>query len=150
VIASQRAALSASVGESRQEKRPVTAWAWSGNGCGHLRYESHAARTADLEALRSLNGAWLTARYEWQSAVAVWDRLHAARDVADLRDRTVRARQASCPASRPRHGHRTMAGARQRGHACTNTSGKPMRVKTKLAYVQATVEQTQGHSNQPA
>lgn len=41
--------------------------------------------TIELEALRSLHGAFLTARYEWQSAVAVWDRLSAARDLADLR-----------------------------------------------------------------
>ncbi|MGP4085558.1 hypothetical protein [Streptomyces sp. KR55] len=41
--------------------------------------------TIELEALRSLHGAFLTARYEWQSAVAVWDRLHTARDLADLR-----------------------------------------------------------------
>ncbi|MFD3843541.1 hypothetical protein ACFWWC_46195 [Streptomyces sp. NPDC058642] len=41
--------------------------------------------TIELEALRSLHGAFLTARYEWQSAVAVWDRLSAARDLTDLR-----------------------------------------------------------------
>jgi hypothetical protein len=44
--------------------------------------------TIELEALRSLHGAWLTARYEWQSASLVTDRLHAARDVTELRDRT--------------------------------------------------------------
>ena len=41
--------------------------------------------TIELEALRSLHGAYMTARYEWQSAVAVWDRLYTARDLADLR-----------------------------------------------------------------
>ncbi|EST17881.1 hypothetical protein [Streptomyces roseochromogenus] len=46
--------------------------------CGTLK-------TIELEALRSLHGAFLTARYEWQSAVAIWDRLATARDVADLR-----------------------------------------------------------------
>jgi hypothetical protein len=40
--------------------------------------------TIELEALRSLHGAWLTARYEWQSASLVTDRLHAARDVTEL------------------------------------------------------------------
>ncbi|WP_327138213.1 hypothetical protein OG585_47435 (plasmid) [Streptomyces sp. NBC_01340] len=41
--------------------------------------------TIELEALRSLHGAFLTARYEWQSAVAVWDRLYTALDLAELR-----------------------------------------------------------------
>ncbi|MEU3620469.1 hypothetical protein ABZ725_50690 [Streptomyces sp. NPDC006872] len=41
--------------------------------------------TIELEALRSLHAAYMTARYEWQSAVAVWDRLYTARDLADLR-----------------------------------------------------------------
>ncbi|MFI1734522.1 hypothetical protein ACH40E_35990 [Streptomyces acidicola] len=41
--------------------------------------------TIELEALRSLHGAYMTARYEWQSAVAVWDRLYTARDLAELR-----------------------------------------------------------------
>ncbi|MFF2518469.1 hypothetical protein [Streptomyces sp. NPDC058086] len=47
--------------------------------------------TIELEALRSLHGAWLTALYEWQSASLVTDRLHAARELADLRDRTEQA-----------------------------------------------------------
>ncbi|MEV5273427.1 hypothetical protein [Streptomyces werraensis] len=41
--------------------------------------------TIELEALRSMHGAFLTARYEWHSAVALWDRLDVARDLADLR-----------------------------------------------------------------
>ncbi len=41
--------------------------------------------TIELEALRSLHGAYMTARYEWQSAVAVWDRLSTASDLAGLR-----------------------------------------------------------------
>ncbi|MEU6445018.1 hypothetical protein [Streptomyces sp. NPDC047046] len=40
--------------------------------------------TIELEALRSLHGAFMTARYEWHAAVALWDRLNAARDLADL------------------------------------------------------------------
>lgn len=41
--------------------------------------------TIELEALRSLHKAYITARYEWQSAVAVWDRLYTALDLTDLR-----------------------------------------------------------------
>lgn len=41
--------------------------------------------TIELEALRSLHGAYMTARYEWQSAVAIWDRLSTASDLAGLR-----------------------------------------------------------------
>ncbi|MFJ4569073.1 hypothetical protein ACIP4U_36555 [Streptomyces caelestis] len=41
--------------------------------------------TIELEALWSLHGAWLTARYEWQSAIALWDRLDTAHHLADLR-----------------------------------------------------------------
>ena len=41
--------------------------------------------TIELEALRSLHAAYMTARYEWQSAVAVWDRLSTASDLAGLR-----------------------------------------------------------------
>lgn len=40
--------------------------------------------TAELEALRSLNAASVTARYEWQSACTLWDRLQSAGDVAEL------------------------------------------------------------------
>ncbi|MCX5207552.1 hypothetical protein OG897_39880 [Streptomyces sp. NBC_00237] len=39
--------------------------------------------TTELEALRSLNAAFLTARYEWQSAVALWDRLQSHGAVAE-------------------------------------------------------------------
>ncbi|MFI1169613.1 hypothetical protein ACH4UM_40240 [Streptomyces sp. NPDC020801] len=39
----------------------------------------------ELEALRSLHAAYMTARYEWQSAVAIWDRLYTALDLTDLR-----------------------------------------------------------------
>ncbi|WP_331720178.1 hypothetical protein OG596_38850 (plasmid) [Streptomyces sp. NBC_01102] len=42
--------------------------------------------TTELEALRSLNAAFLTARYEWQSAVTLWDRLASASDVAELHE----------------------------------------------------------------
>ncbi|MFF4733664.1 hypothetical protein ACFY3M_52545 [Streptomyces mirabilis] len=41
--------------------------------------------TIELEALRSLHGAYMTARYEWQSAVAIWDRLYTALDLTELR-----------------------------------------------------------------
>ncbi|MEX3102144.1 MULTISPECIES: hypothetical protein [unclassified Streptomyces] len=41
--------------------------------------------TTELEALRSLHGAFLTAQYEWQSAVVLWDRLESAHSLADLR-----------------------------------------------------------------
>ncbi|WP_405824342.1 hypothetical protein OG705_29495 [Streptomyces sp. NBC_00838] len=39
----------------------------------------------ELEALRSLNAAFLTARYEWQTACTMWDRLYNAGDSAELR-----------------------------------------------------------------
>ncbi len=42
--------------------------------------------TIELEALRSLNAAFLTARYEWQTAAILWDRLHSAGDVAELHE----------------------------------------------------------------
>ncbi|WP_331719959.1 hypothetical protein [Streptomyces sp. NBC_00147] len=38
--------------------------------------------TTEVEALRSLNAAFLTARYEWQTACTMWDRLRNAADVA--------------------------------------------------------------------
>ncbi|MYV46668.1 hypothetical protein [Streptomyces sp. SID2888] len=41
--------------------------------------------TVELEALRSLHAAYMTARYEWQSAVAIWDRLYTALDLTELR-----------------------------------------------------------------
>ncbi|MDX2565330.1 hypothetical protein PV371_37835 [Streptomyces sp. TX20-6-3] len=41
--------------------------------------------THELEALRSLNAAFLTARYEWQTACTMWDRLRNAGDSAELR-----------------------------------------------------------------
>ncbi|MDX2557650.1 hypothetical protein [Streptomyces stelliscabiei] len=40
--------------------------------------------TIELEALRSLHAAYMTARYEWQSAVAIWDRLYTALDLTEL------------------------------------------------------------------
>ncbi|WP_411146735.1 hypothetical protein [Streptomyces sp. x-80] len=40
----------------------------------------------ELEALRSLNAAFLTARYEWQSASTLWDRLQNGGDVAELHE----------------------------------------------------------------
>ncbi|MFH9425411.1 hypothetical protein [Streptomyces sp. NPDC017529] len=42
--------------------------------------------TNELEALRSLNAAFLTARYELQSACALWDRLQSGGDVAELHE----------------------------------------------------------------
>ncbi|MFI1226242.1 MULTISPECIES: hypothetical protein [unclassified Streptomyces] len=39
----------------------------------------------ELEALRSLNAAFLTARYEWQTACTMWDRLNTAGETAELR-----------------------------------------------------------------
>ncbi|MFJ4576779.1 hypothetical protein ACIP4W_36345 [Streptomyces sp. NPDC088846] len=42
--------------------------------------------TTELEALRSLNAAFQTARQEWQSAATLWDRLHSAGDVAALHE----------------------------------------------------------------
>lgn len=41
--------------------------------------------TIELEALRSLHAAYMTARYEWQSAVVIWDRLYTALDLTHLR-----------------------------------------------------------------
>ncbi|MEU5136944.1 hypothetical protein [Streptomyces californicus] len=38
----------------------------------------------ELEAMRSLSTAFLTARYEWQTACTMWDRLHAAGETAAL------------------------------------------------------------------
>jgi hypothetical protein len=48
--------------------------------------ERGSLTTTELEALRSLNAAFLTARYEWQSAVTLWDRLASADDVAELHE----------------------------------------------------------------
>ncbi|WP_331721239.1 hypothetical protein [Streptomyces sp. NBC_00212] len=42
--------------------------------------------TVELEALRSLNAAFLAARYEWLSASALWDRLQSGGDVAELHE----------------------------------------------------------------
>ncbi|MBD0735725.1 hypothetical protein [Streptomyces sp. CBMA29] len=42
--------------------------------------------TTELGALRSLNAAVLTARYELQSASAQWDRLTSGSDVADVHE----------------------------------------------------------------
>ncbi|MFI6731056.1 hypothetical protein [Streptomyces atratus] len=42
--------------------------------------------TIELGALRSLNAAFLTARYELQSAGALWDRLQSGGDVADMHE----------------------------------------------------------------
>jgi hypothetical protein len=39
--------------------------------------------TTEVEALRSLNAAFLTARYEWQTACTMWDRLSNASDSAE-------------------------------------------------------------------
>lgn len=51
------------------------------------RFDEHGPLTRiELEALRSLNAGFLTARYEWQSAGAVWDRLQSAGDVAELHE----------------------------------------------------------------
>ncbi|MFF1593162.1 hypothetical protein ACFVY0_34335 [Streptomyces sp. NPDC058286] len=41
--------------------------------------------TTEVEALRSLNAAFLTARYEWQTACTMWDRLRNAGAVTELR-----------------------------------------------------------------
>jgi hypothetical protein len=51
--------------------------------------------TTELEALRSLYVAFLTARYEWQTAVTLWDRLASAGDAAELHE---------TPATFPFHG----------------------------------------------
>ncbi|MEU6285058.1 hypothetical protein [Streptomyces sp. NPDC047028] len=40
----------------------------------------------ELAALRSLNAAVLTARFEWQSAGVFWDRLQGGSDVAELHE----------------------------------------------------------------
>lgn len=51
------------------------------------RFEENGPLTAiELGALRSLNAAVLTARYELQSAGAVWDRLQSGGDVADMHE----------------------------------------------------------------
>lgn len=51
------------------------------------RFEERGALTViELEALRSLNAAFLTARYEWQSACTLWDRLQSSGDVAELHE----------------------------------------------------------------
>ncbi|MGW5070668.1 hypothetical protein ACWEQJ_32090 [Streptomyces cyaneofuscatus] len=42
--------------------------------------------TIEVEALRSLNAAVLTARFEWQSAGALWDRLQGGNEVAELHE----------------------------------------------------------------
>ncbi|MET8605635.1 hypothetical protein ABZV92_19040 [Streptomyces rubiginosohelvolus] len=39
----------------------------------------------ELAAMRSLSTAALTARYEWQTACTMWDRLHTAGETAELR-----------------------------------------------------------------
>ncbi|MFG3429450.1 hypothetical protein [Streptomyces californicus] len=39
----------------------------------------------ELEAMRSLSSAFLTARYEWQMACTMWDRLYTAGETAALR-----------------------------------------------------------------
>ncbi|MEC4020457.1 hypothetical protein [Streptomyces sp. H27-D2] len=48
--------------------------------------ERGSLTTIELEALRSLNAAFLTARYEWQSAGTLWDRLQSTGDVAELHE----------------------------------------------------------------
>ncbi|MFB7919185.1 hypothetical protein [Streptomyces sp. NPDC056061] len=48
--------------------------------------ESGPLTTIEVGALRSLNAAVLTARYELQSASAVWDRLQSGGDVADMHE----------------------------------------------------------------
>ncbi|MFJ1847480.1 hypothetical protein [Streptomyces sp. NPDC088146] len=51
------------------------------------RFDERGPLTAaELEALRSLNAAFLTARYEWQSASTLWDRLRSGGDVAELHE----------------------------------------------------------------
>lgn len=53
------------------------------------RFDEHGPLTSiELGALRSLNAAVLTARYELQSAGAVWDRLESGGDVADVHEAT--------------------------------------------------------------
>ncbi|MER8197604.1 hypothetical protein ABTY00_27065 [Streptomyces microflavus] len=47
--------------------------------------ESGPLAAYELEAMRSLNTAFLTARYEWQTACTMWDRLHTAGETAELR-----------------------------------------------------------------
>ncbi|MYS23571.1 hypothetical protein GA0115240_15419 [Streptomyces sp. DvalAA-14] len=42
--------------------------------------------TTELGAMRSLNSAFLTARYELQSASALWDRLTGGSDLADVHE----------------------------------------------------------------
>ncbi|WP_123995958.1 MULTISPECIES: hypothetical protein [Streptomyces] len=42
--------------------------------------------TIEVGALRSLNAAFVTARYELQSASALWDRLQSGGDVADMHE----------------------------------------------------------------
>lgn len=50
------------------------------------QFDEHGPLAAyELKALRSLNAAFLTARYEWQTACTMWDRLHNAGDSAELR-----------------------------------------------------------------
>lgn len=57
-----------------------------------MRFPQFEARgpltTTELGALRSLNAASLTARYELQSAKVLWDRLEGGGDVADVHDVT--------------------------------------------------------------
>ncbi|MEU2181018.1 hypothetical protein [Streptomyces thermolilacinus] len=51
------------------------------------RFDEHGPLTTiELGALRSLNAAFLTARYEMQSASALWDRLQSGGDVADMHE----------------------------------------------------------------
>ncbi|MFD8255189.1 hypothetical protein [Streptomyces werraensis] len=66
---------------------PITVRAVGGGvACGFRRSTTGGTLTTiELEALRSMHGAFLTARYEWHSAIALWDRLDVARDLADLR-----------------------------------------------------------------
>lgn len=51
------------------------------------RFDERGPLTAiELGALRSLNAALLTARYELQSASSMWDRLQSGGDVADMHE----------------------------------------------------------------
>ncbi|GGV97438.1 hypothetical protein GCM10015535_68820 [Streptomyces gelaticus] len=51
------------------------------------RFDEHGLLTTiELGALRSLNAAFLTVRYELQSASALWDRPQSGGDVADMHE----------------------------------------------------------------